>query len=224
MRAFKTFHNACTDNLYHLNHYDVLYELNNSNFSWIADIIFEYNKLGFLTFTSQPGISQKTTIYKSAYHRHYEYTDHCNILYQNGIRQQRAYIRGYMKRSMAKYIVSNLLDDEFLFARSENVNNIAATFEIKLGSVNFYENIPMDDKMHSISCTDDLKYIPDANASFSFDLPLRRPYKIEKEYDIIDIDDIVEFDILDTRWDNNDYLWKKLRDSIKKYFAQCTEF
>jgi len=35
--------------------------------------------------------------------------------------------------------------------------------------------------------------------------------------------DIVEFDILDTRWDNNDYMWKKLLELIQKYFAQTTE-
>ncbi len=219
MQTLKTFHDSCIDNINHIKQNDMLYELRNSLY-WIADIILEYNKLGFLTFTSQPGVAYKNIIYKSAYHRLYGDKKEDNIFYENGVRQQRAYIRGYMHRVMAKYIVTNLLDDEFLFTRAENLNNIVANFEIPLGSVNFYKNIPMVDKIHSKSSNDDLKCIVDGDASFSFDAPLHRPYRITKREEIVDIDNIVEFDILDVRWNNNDYLWKKLLELMQKYFAK----
>jgi hypothetical protein len=58
----------------------MLYELRGTLY-WNACIILEYNKSGFLTFTSQPGAARKNIIYKSAYHRLYGDKKEDNIFY-----------------------------------------------------------------------------------------------------------------------------------------------
>lgn len=210
----KIFQELCDDNFEYLKHNDILYELNN-NLNWIKDIILKCNKLGFFTCVSQPGSSHKNVIYKSEYDRKYRTY---NILSTDGLRLQRAYVRGYMHKNMAKYIVGELIDDTFLFVRAENLNNICGNFDVKVGSVNFYENEPLVKKMHSIKCKDDLKNIPDGDASLNFESPLHRPFNfVRSDIDNIYCINIVEFDILDKRWNNNEYLWKKLYELIVAY-------
>lgn len=51
-----------------------------------------------------------------------------------------------------------------------------------------------------------------------FNLPLRRPFAlIFNDYPDIDCSNIVEFEIVDTRWNENDYMWTKLLQSIHHY-------
>jgi len=218
----------CNRNAEYLENGNALYELNGS-LTWIKDIIIQCNRLGFLTHTSQPGKIVQTVIYKSAYHRLYD-QDSDNILRTgdvpctNGIRMQRAYIHGYMSKSMADYIVKGLSKHEFLFIRAEHLPPRVADFEIKLGSVIFYEGKPVAKTMLDVKCREDLKSVPDSDASYNFALPLRRPFSFMKkellgkfgvkEEEITSSSDIVEFDILDTRWNQNDFLWKVLLDAI----------
>jgi hypothetical protein len=219
MQEQKTFQELCDDNFEYLKCNNILRELNNKNLNWITYIIFKCNKLGFFTLTSQPGSSHNAVIYKSAHDRKYETN---NILHKDGLRLQRAYptilvARGYMHKDMANYVVSKLINDDFLFARTENLNNIGANFDIKVGSVNFYNNEPLVKKMYSVECIDELKKIPDGDESYNFEFPLHRPFNFIKSENNINYNDIVEFDILDTRWNNNDCLWKKLLELIVAY-------
>jgi len=58
----------------------------------------------------------------------------------------------------------------------------------------------------------DMKTEPDANESFNLDVPLHRPFNFM--YNTSINPDIVEFDIVDVRWNDNTYLWKKLLELI----------
>lgn len=210
--SIKIFKDYIEENLINLTTKDVLYELSPKSLIWIRNIIIKYNELGFLTYTSQPGSCFKTTIYKSFYDRKFKITD--NILLTDGKRMQRAYIRGYMHKNMAFYIVEQLLKDKYLFARSENLNNIIPKIDIKLGSVNFYENNPVVTKMTD---NNDIKSKPDGNESFNLDQPLHHPFNFIYNSSI---EDIVEFDIIDLRWNNNEYLWTKLLELINESISK----
>ena len=178
-----------------------LYECVNE-LAWIKPIIYDFNKLGFMTVTSQPGTSvNNCKVYKSLYDRKYNIKQ--NIITTLGCRKQRAYIRGYMKSDMADYIVEILAGDEYLFVRSSNHNKILDD-PIKLGSVMFINDQPVAYEMSNLT---DIRYIPDSDESFDFALPLRRSVQDK---------DIAEIDILDRQWNNND-LWKILYDIIKEY-------
>lgn len=191
----------------------ILYELTDD----IRKIICKYNRLGFLTYTSQPGSEYKSIMYKSEYHRYRERTPD-NVLCPV-IRKQRAYVRGYMKSKMADSVFNELQSDPYLFVRTTN-NNRPVNFEVKFGSVHFRDGKPvLTESMENWKDFEETRNIPDANWSFDFDLPLRRNFSMifDKEYPGIDSTDIVEFDIVDIRWGQNDYLWIKLLDSIRNY-------
>ena len=75
-----------------------LYEIGGET-EWIRDAMYQYNKLGFMTWTSQPGdVSSRNPIFKSVYHRLHHLTE--GIIYCK--RKQRALVRGYMEREKAK--------------------------------------------------------------------------------------------------------------------------
>lgn len=175
-----------------------LYELAGS-LSWIKNFIYKYNEYGFQTITSQPGNS--TFVSKKQYNegKYIFTTEKSNIT-----RKQRAYIRGYMNNDMATFIINKLLNDNYLFARSQNYNNIPLDEECKLGSVIFIDDKPicndMEDKDLSIR----------GQVSFNLSVPLHRP-----------IENLVEFDVIDRRWNNNDYLWATLLNIIKEYKNIC---
>lgn len=204
--SIKTFEDYTKENLINLTTKNTLHELSSGPLIWISDIIIKYNELGFLTYTSQPGSCFKTIIYKTMYDRKFNISE--NILSIDGKRLQRVYIRGYMHKDMASYIVEKLIKDKYLFARSENLNNIIPNIDIKLGSVNFYKDDPVITKM---SHNNDLKSEPDGNESFNLNQSLHRPFNFIY---YSSIDDIVEFDIVDVRWNNNTYLWEKLLELI----------
>ena len=125
---------------------------------------------------------------------------------------------------MAKYIIDELKEDKFLIVRAERIKNFVPEIEIKLGSVNFYEdkpiiNVPEESK--------DLKEVKDGEESFYFDIPLHRGFDMLKKsicnslkidyFNDIGDGHIVEFDILEVRWDYNDYLFTKLLSLIVNY-------
>lgn len=181
-------------------------ELTGKN-EYIKDFIVGFNKMGFYTVTSQPGsIINNFTTFKTVYDRKYKIkkniVSNTNDIYY---RKQRAYIRGYMKTEMATFIINNLVDEEFIYARSNNHNGIIND-KIKLGSVIFKNDVPI---VYEISKEIDITKISDANESYDLSVPLHRPLN--------DKDDIVEFDIIDKRWNMNDYMWNKLYNLIKLY-------
>ncbi len=202
----------------------LLYEL--GDFQSIENIIIEYNRLGFLTYTSQPGKVANCFMFKSEYHRHREATKE-NILYTDVVRKQRAYIRGYMHIKMANFVFEKLEQDPVLFVRTTN-HNRSFNFEIKFGSVNFLDDQPVlkeEIVWHEIEET---KKIPDADWSFNLSLLLRRPLKemlkikplsemFDLEHQNIDCTDIVEFELIDIRWNENSYLWTQLLKTIREY-------
>jgi hypothetical protein len=176
---------------------------------WIKDIILDLNKMGFYTLTSQPGeIINNFTTFKTAYDRKYNVEE--NIISNTDVycRKQRAYIRGYMESDMATFIINKLIDDKFVYARSANHNEIDKLDNIHLGSVIFKNDNPI---IHEMSDEMDMMKVPDACEAYNLSIPLHRP--------LMDIDNIVEFDIVDRRWDTNDYMWNKLYDLIKEYYS-----
>lgn len=122
-----------------------------------------------------------------------------------------------MHESMAKFIVDNLINDPFLVARCEKYNNVPANFDIKVGSVNFYNDQPLAKEMPNLVSANmnHLKTIPDGDTCFNFTVPLHRPF-CNVNNTIVDIN-IIEFDILEKRWNYNDYLWSKLLELIMEY-------
>lgn len=173
-----------------------LYELVGS-LSWIKDIIYKYNKYEFQTVTSQPGNS--IFVSEEDY-----YQGKCVFIRQksNITRKQRAYIRGYMCDDMAKFIVNKLLGDKYLFARSQNYNNIPLDNSCKLGSVIFVNDVPICNDMT------DRELSIKGSVSYDLSVSLHRP-----------INNFVEFDIIDRRWNTNDYLWNMLLNLIKEYIS-----
>lgn len=173
------------------------------------------NKMGFLTYTSQPGSCiNNIKIYKSLLN-HKNHIDDDSTQAMNHSRKQRAYVKGFMSKDMANYIVDKLRTDSRLFVRS-TVHNSTFDDEIKLGSVNFIDDIPV-----ALNMNFDYRYleqIPDFRGSFNFSLPLRRTIKdIYPNIDLSSVLNIVEFDILDKEWNDNSYMWHVLNDVIKSY-------
>lgn len=187
-----------------------LYELI-GEFEWIKDYIYFYNDNGFMTVTSQPGeITKNIKIYKSEWHaRMRDETDaKTSELFS---RRQRAYIRGYMDEKMADYIVKDLQNDENIFARSTNHNGVINE-EIKLGSVIFIADKAVAYEMYEYETDEATKYIPHFGGSFNLKYPLHRPYTGTSTGG-----NIVEFDIIDRRFNDNSELWSKLKNSITRY-------
>lgn len=156
------------------------------------------NAHGFYTFTSQPG--------KITTDNHTE-------------RRQRAYVRGYMHKDMAAYIMSNLTHIPSLLIRYEgSLSNKAldSSVECTCGSVEFKDGRP---------CTMDFD-IGDYSQSFNFNQPLHRPFitNIAKTCDdshfinkaVFDVPlaDLVEFDILDLQWNGDNRIWLPLLNCI----------
>ena len=205
-----TFEDACQQ-IYKVE----LYELRGES-EWIKEILYQLNKLGFLTITSQPGSENPTCMYKSLFHLKNRNTDGMIMSDDSNyrvVRKQRAYIRGYMKSEMADFIVNKLANDKYLFVRSNNNNNKILDDDIKLGSVIFVNDVPV---VNEFPDETDPKLVPDSGGSFNFNLPLRRPITVFYP-NIQDIDSISEFDILDRRWNDNSHLWTCLLETIKEY-------
>lgn len=170
-----------------------LYELH-GEYKFIEEIIYEFNSLGFYTFTSQPGKSVKIN--------------------ETTCRKQRSYIRGYMSKKMSKFIINELLLNSNLFIRDEDHNIIIdGENECNCGSVIFINGVPGTIKFN----------VSEFDQSFNLGLPLRRPLKY-CYYDLISIppdlnfDDTTEFDIMSYEWETND-MWEILLFAIRKYHS-----
>lgn len=187
------------------------------NNEWIKDIILDLNKMGFYTYTSQPGrISGNAVVFKTKYDRKHNIEE--NIISNcddKFCRKQRAYIRGYMDADMATYVVNKFVDDEFIYARSTNHNGIIDD-KIKLGSVVFKNNEPL---VYEMSDETDITKIIDSSETYNLAIPLHRPIIMMHEDITFNHNNIVEFDIVDIRWNENSYMWNKLHDVIKEYYT-----
>jgi len=195
----------------------ILYELDNDKYNEIRKAIYEYNKHGFLTYTSQPGHAGNVRIFKSEYHRYKEPTAE-NVLCL-GVRKQRAFVRGYMNSEMAYFIFNKLEHDPYVFVRTSN-NNRSCPFDVKFGSVNFMNEKPI--LTEDTNNIEDTKIIPDANWSFNLGLPLRKSFSLilGSEYPNIDSTNIIEFEAVDIRWNENSYMWTKILETIHDYKSQ----
>jgi len=202
-----TFTELCLENVKKFNDPKVLYELKGP-LEYIKDIVIQYNKLGFLTHTSQPGsICPNYKVYQTRDDDRYRRED--KILTLDGVRKQRAYIRGFMHKTMADYIILNLKDDH-LIVRSTHNSNIVPDLDIQLGSVCFINDEPMAKTMAIYG------WSPGACESFDFGCPLHWGYQ-ELYKNALPNDDIVEFDILETEWNDNSRLWTKLLSCLEDY-------
>lgn len=179
-----------------------LYELKGKNL-WIRDIVYKYNDYGFYTTRSQPGNKTIVLQYKSHQHRKDNNID--GLITTN--RYQRAYINGYMHKDMAIFITESLIEHPYLFVRNE-IDNKVFTDSCKLGSVTFKNDQP---EINEMSDFNEL----DTQESFNLNLPLRR--KLKDFNSFINNDSIIEFEIIDKRWDNNDELWTTLLHLIFKF-------
>ena len=165
-----------------------LYEFQ-KEFAYLAPIVLKYNELLFYTTTSQPGKVVNTS------------KSYC--------RKQRAYIRGYMNKDMAEFIFQNIKHDDIVI-RTELHNRTINSYACECGSVLFIDDKPATMTFDSVM---------DCEQSYNLGLPLRRPYDENKQFFRIpqDLEDIVEFDIVDLRWNNNSDLWNLMTSALENY-------
>lgn len=193
---FNSYYELCKHTAIQLrNNRKILYEQSDE----LSEIIYKYNELGFLTYTSQPGLEYNNPVYQSPIHRYQK----CKISIATAIRKQRAFVRGFMKRDMAKKVYTVLHEDKNLRIRTED-NNDNFELDVRWGSINFIN----DEAMNSEE---------DADCSFNLGLPLRKPFKLLYEDIIIPDDDIVEVEIFDVRWNNNEELWTRLLELLQSF-------
>lgn len=125
---------------------------------WIARLILKYNKLGFYTIISQPGIMRNDRVYKSHWHsmiykynkkRKYpgdEYQKDIILKDAKYMLGQRACISGYMMNDMAQKVYAELKDNENLIVRiSSKEEPLAEEYEIM--TITFKDGRPMFDEV-----------------------------------------------------------------------------
>ena len=205
-----TFDRSCATTAAMLQKPGPLYELVINELRWIADVLVELNSLGFLTFVSQPGSERRNyPVYDSLYHRDGKLDSH--IIHHNGVRRQRAYIRGHMRRAMASFVINKLKHHRNLFMRSEDHSD-NVDLDIKIGSVIFVDEEPIL-KVFPERCDDTTI---DFDGSFNLSLPLRGPYAKFYPNNVVD-SDITEFEIMDVNWNDNTCLWTTLLEAIRAF-------
>lgn len=186
----------------------VLYELG-GDLKWIKTIIHQYNKLKFLTWTSQPGSAIQTEIYETCYDRKYKIqskTLKCTRL-------QRAFIRGYMHKSVADKLYKLLENHQFIFMKT-TTHNRKFEGDVEFGSMSFLSGVPIyrkDSEADYNYSDEELKKYPDANESFRLGVTLHRPFpKLFKDYNFMEGTQIDEVEIFDIRWNDNSLLWTEI--------------
>lgn len=176
----------------------ILYELSRE----LRQTMIQYNQRGLLTFVSQPGAVRSDVMYQNENQRlqpHRQENVICSVS-----RQQRAYVRGYMTSAMAEALYRKLKDDNWIFIRT-TTHNRPVPFEVLFGSVIFHKGEPVL-KVESDEVT------IDAHWSFNLRLPLRRPFSevLGDTYPRVNASDIVEVEVIESRWNDNSYLWSTL--------------
>lgn len=206
-----SFENLLSDIIRRITDNNALYELGGDK-KWIADTICQYNKLGFLTWTSQPGRCYESYVYETMYNRKYKIGAKIQCL-----RLQRAFIRGYMYRDVARKLCNYIDTYEFLFMKTSE-NNRIFTGDIEFGSMCFINNIPIIKYHKEIEfeySDEEEKLHPDSDESYHLGVPVHKPLIDLMKFD--EKADIVEVEIFDTRWNNNDLLWV----TILKFLQDC---
>ncbi len=167
-----------------------LYEMAGRH-EWIKYIICDYNTNGFFTRMSQPG-------------------NKCIILET----QQRASVDGFMKKNMAMYVYEKLKNNEN-FVILTSLANRDIPFEHRVRTIPFKNNVPMFKQ---------LKRNPNMSVTH-FGVGINYPlfeeiFKttlLDADPKLFEKDNIVQFSIMDLRWNYNDELWTTLLDCIKEY-------
>lgn len=164
------------------------------------NIICKYNEYGFLTYTSQPGDEYENVIYKSPLHR-YQRNGLIATPIGQAIRKQRAFVRGFMKLDLANKIYQELQGDKNIRIRTEDHNEIF-DLDVKWGSINFLDETALDSE-------------DDTDCSYNLGLPLRKSFGLIYPNISIPDADIVEVEIFDIRWNNNEELWSRLLNLLR---------
>lgn len=217
-----SFYDLCIQNARDLSEIsETLYEGDDD----FKNIIIEYNRLMYFTRVSQPGHISPAYPKKSLYHSIHNIEKY---LPGNYTRQQRAHVGGYMKVEMARYIHSQLKDDEKLILSTGIFDNVSQNISINMASVIFDENnIPLlyDIDEYDIQ-KDDLRLIPDADAT----MRINTPYKTFEwwwkhtgciSYPNFQINgsQIIKFDITAVEWNDNTYLWGIVLKVLKDFHS-----
>lgn len=208
-----------------------LYELDETN-KWIRDYLYQYNKLGFYTVMSQPGLDYPVKLYSSYLDYKKSHLEQ-NIKYTDGKFgiKQRAEVEGFMKLSKAKILLNHLgsdnrlrigisnLESREIFYAGESISALDPLDEYATLSyrVNSDSNIVFMNKEDKINESIRFKY---KNSPRDLKLSLMnhiirryfvvRTYPLKKHIPNLKDDDIVGVSIMDLVWDSNDYLWDKV--------------
>ena len=158
---------------------------------WIARLILKYNKLGFYTVISQPGIMRNDRVYKSHWHgmvykynkkRKYpsdEYQKDIILKDAKYMLGQRAFVSGYMMNDMAQKIYYELKDNEDLIVRlSSKEEPLAEEYEII--TITFKDGRPMFEEVKESEKL--LKKLKLDNKCFDYDENFKKLPDISETY------------------------------------------
>lgn len=184
----------------------------------MSAVLHTFNRLGFWTYTSQPGKIYKSQVFKTLFDRKYKNTE----FLVDCTRKQRALVRGYATKELATHICETLWNHSRLFVRAEHMPR---TFngDIQFGSVAFINNTPVESMESEYIYTDDesIKSIPDSDYSFPLHRNCSRPLKFWKNelrnLSLCYFDGrIVHLEIFDIDFGRNDCLWETLENVIRR--------
>lgn len=187
-----------------------LYELDNDELRYIIDHIAYYNECGFFTNMSQPDERCKYHPFKNAHSR--------EIIDEEYVSVQHAYVSGYMERSAAERLYNILsLDNnifiEILYKDGKRHSSVQSNRKRTHISYSYKETDGV--MVKCIPTSIDVE--PFTNLTF-FVTPL--PHWL-KEYDRIGLSgsaaadmDICGISIMDVRDDGNNSLWSIVRDAL----------
>lgn len=221
---------------------DNLYELVDSN-TWIRDYLFEYNKLGFYTVMSQPGLDKPTKIYSSYLDYKKSFNDYTiKSLEGNFGIKQRAEVEGFMKLSDAMNLYQIIKDDPRIVigigfgstigSGSTNGSNISVSINRKLKSIEKYATLSyktvLDQDILMELESDYNEIIRSKSNNILRNIKLQnmkhvtrryfvtRTYPLYKHIPNLLDKDIVGVSLMDLEWNSNNYLWEKIYSSLKK--------
>lgn len=188
---------------------DILSEINDE---LIFKLIVNLNRLGYLTFSSQPGTKIKESYpifedYREWSASHYTTETKSKINYAKGYHQQKAQVAGFLSKKVAIILFDELKNDPHILVQIGNIVN----GEFTKGSCWFDEN----EKCVSSKNINEKPYIPSSG--------IRIFNPNEEIVDILDIfhqfgsdEEFIYFSTMETRWNDNSYMWIKLNDTISR--------